>query len=333
MGVIPDETRRELEEQSAAFGRNGGGPDRAFNYRTLREIAESPIPAPPIQIESICREGEVGILTGPANRLKSRTAAELAIAVASGEPVLQRFKVERPAKALIIQNEIHPGVYDERLIRYAESGAAWTDNLLVVSRQDFRIDADHMIQLDQLMTQEGVTFAVLDPISEMWPLEENFDENRAPDVTAVIERLKELRDRGRTILFVHHDPKDDARRARGSARLIDAPDLRIYLSKANKKGYEVARAKVRIESRTLPPPDEFDVVLGADGRLRHEAASMTDEQTETLDALGRLGSATVADLADALTVEKHSAGGRLRRLAEKGKVASDGGRPTRWRLC
>ena len=333
MGVIPDETLRELEEQGAGFGRNGNGPERIFNYRTLREIAENPIPAPPIQIESICREGEVGILTGPANRLKSRTAAELAIAVASGEPVLQRFKVERPAKALIIQNEIHPGVYDERLLHYGEPGAKWTDNLLVVSRQDFRIDANHMIQLDNLMTQECITFAVLDPISEMWPLDENFDENRAPDVTAVIERLKELRDRGRTILFVHHDPKDDARRARGSARLIDAPDLRIYLSKANKKGYEIARAKVRIESRTLPPPEEFDVVLGADGRMRHEAASMTDEQTETLDALSRLGKASVAELALALGIDKHAVGGRLSRLAQRGKVISEGSRPARWRLC
>jgi predicted HTH transcriptional regulator len=109
--------------------------------------------------------------------------------------------------------------------------------------------------------------------------------------------------------------------------------LRIYLGKANKRGYEVARAKVRIESRTLPPPEEFDVVLGADGRLRHEAASMTDEQTETLDALGRLGRATVAELANAVRIDEHSARGRLRRLADKGKVESDGGRPARWGLA
>ncbi len=332
MAVIPANTLRELQERNSAFGRNGSRQERPFNYRTLREIAENPMPAPPIQIETICREGEVGILTGPANRLKSRTGAEFAVAVASGSPALGKFVVERPGKALIIQNEIHAGVYDERIIRYADLEAGWCENLLVVSRQDFRIDAQHILLLDTLMTQEHITFALLDPISEMWPLDEGFDENRAPDVTVVIERLKALRDKGRTILLVHHDPKDDARRARGSGRLIDAPDLRIYLSKANKKGLEVAPAKVHVESRTLPPPEDFDVVLGNDGKLRHQAASMTDEQTETLDALGRLGRATVAEVAQALSIDEHATRGRLRRLFEKGKAVPDGKRPARWSL-
>lgn len=332
MAVIPDETLRELQERNASFGRNGEHSARLLNYRTLREIVASPVPAPPIQIQSICREGEVGILTGPANRLKSRTAAELAIAVASGKAALDQFQVERPGRALIIQNEIHTGVYDERIVRYADEDSDWHDDLLIVSRQDFRIDAEQMLRLDTLMTQERITFTVLDPISEMWPLDETFDENRAPDVTAVIERLKQLRDKGRTILFVHHDPKDDARRARGSARLIDAPDLRIYLGKANKKGAEMARAKVHIESRTLPPPDDFDVVLGGDGRLHYHEVSLTDEQTETLDVLGRIGRATVTEVAQALGIEEHSARGRLSRLAMNGKVKSDQGRPARWRL-
>lgn len=332
MGVIPAETLERLRAQNASFAENGRRPERSLSYRTLREIAENPMPAPPLQIESICREGEVGILTGPANRLKSRTGAELAVAVASGSPALGKLRVERPGKALIIQNEIHAGVYDERIIRYADLEAEWCDNLLVVSRQDFRIDAEHILLLDNLMTQEQVTFAVLDPISEMWPLEAGFDENRAPDITMVIERLKALRDKGRTIVFVHHDPKDDARRARGSGRLIDAPDLRIYLSRANKKGLEVARAKVHIESRTLPPPEDFDVVLGSDGKLRHQAASMTDEQTETLDVLGRLGRATVAEVATALSIDQHTARGRLKRLLERGKAAPDGERPARWSL-
>ena len=333
MGVIPGAELLDLEQRNAAFGDNGSKPGRPFNYRTLREIADNPLPAPPVQIQSVCREGEVGILTGPANRLKSRTAAELAVAVASGQAVLGKFSVERPGKALIIQNEIHSGVYDERMVRYADEEAAWCDNLLVVSRQSFRIEPESMLALDNLMSQEEITFAVLDPISEMWPLDEHFDENRATDVTLVIERLKQLRDKDRTILFVHHDPKDDARRARGSARLIDAPDLRIYLGRANRKGSEIARAKAHIESRTLPPPDDFDIVLGADGRLHHEDARMTDEQTDTLEALGRMGRATASELAKALMIEEHAARGRLSRLAGLGKVESDGGRPTRWRLA
>jgi RecA-family ATPase len=331
MSVIPAEEMQLLRERNASLSPVEPGAERILSYRTLREIALDPTPCPPLQIEGICREGEVGILTGPANRLKSRIGAELAIAVASGEPALGRFRVLRPGKALIIQNEIHTGVYDERMLRYADDHSTWSDSLLVVSRQGFRIDAENMLRRELLMQEEEITFAVLDPISEMWPLDPGFDENRATDVTIVLERLKELRDKNRTIIFIHHDPKDDARRARGSGRLIDAPDLRIYLSKATKKGVEVARTKVHVESRTMVPPDDFDVLLGLDGRLRHEETSVTDEQAETLDVMRRLGSATVKDLAATLNKEEHAIRSRLDTLKKRGKVTTEGGRPARWR--
>jgi hypothetical protein len=166
----------------------------------------------------------------------------------------------------------------------------------------------------------------------MWPLEPGFDENKATDVTLVLERLKELRDKDRTILFIHHDPKDSERRARGSGRLIDAPDLRIYLSKPNKKGNEIARTKVHVESRTMLPPDDFDVVLGNDARLSHHSASVTDDQAETLDVMSRLGSAPVSAIAEALRIDEHATRGRLNRLKSNGKATSDGGRPARWRV-
>ncbi len=332
MTVIPAEDLEELRQRNALLspGETDGG--RKLQYRTLTEIARDPLPTPPVLIEGICRQGELGILTGPANRLKSRIGAELAVAVASGRPALARFNVLRPGRALIIQNEIHPGVYDERMLQYAKESSAWSDNLLVVSRQDFRIDAANMLRLELLMREEQATFVVLDPISEMWPLEHDFDENKATCVTMVLERLKELRDKDRTILFIHHDPKDDSRRARGSARLIDAPDLRIYLSKSNKKDSEIARTKVRIESRTMLPPDEFDVVLRNDGSLRHEEASVTDEQADTLDVMRRLGSATVKELAQALDKEEHAVRSRLETLKKRGKATSDGKRPLRWRV-
>ncbi len=330
--LIPDgaaEARKEHFVQ--ARSNNGRTPDRQPKYRTLREIAANPVPEPPMQIDGICREGEVGILTGPANRLKSRMGAELAISIASGLPAFGRFTVQRPGKALIVQNEIHTGVFDRRMIARAGPEADWWDRLLVISRQNFRIDSENMLQLDTLMTQEHITFLLLDPMSEMWPGGRVFDENRASDVTEVIDRLKELRDKGRTIIFVHHDPKDRERRARGSGRLIDAPDLRIFLKAVDRQGTETARARVHIESRTMPPPDDFDITLGHEGRLHHEPAGLTDDQEETLDALKGLDRPTTAEFAGALGVETHAALGRLKRLKKRGKVASEGTKPFRWR--
>lgn len=309
---------------------DGSQADRPFNYRTLTEIAENPIPAPPIQIEGLCRQGEVYILTGPYDGLKSTTIAELAACVASGRPVFGRFNVLRPGKALIVQNEIHPGVYDERMMRHADLDANWMDNLLLISREDFRIDEQSMLLLDNIIAQEQLTFIGLDPLSEMYPDDQGFDENNPTQITALLNRLKVVRDKNITIGFAHHDPKNTERRARGSGRLMDAPDLRILMSPTGKKGFEIARAKVIIRSRTLPRPDDFDIVLGSDRRLRYEIASLTDEQEQTLDVVRRLANGTTQDVAAALGVDYNTAYSRLTRLRAKGKAKSNDSRPARW---
>lgn len=320
--------RLEQVRDEFEFGNNGGR-RRPFNYRYLSEVLADPIPAPPLQIEGLCREGELFILTGPADSLKSRTITEAAIAVASGAPLFGHFRILRPGKALIVQNEIHAGVFDERLLRYADPKADWLDNLIVVSRQDFRIDEQSMRFLDNIIATEKITFVSLDPLSEMYPDEDRFDENRSEPMTEMLNRLKAVRDRNITIGFAHHDPKDRERRARGSGRLIDAPDLRIFMSPASRRGLEVARVRVNIRSRTLIPPDDFDLVLGNDGRLRHEQATLTDEQEETLDVVRRLGRPTTQEVADALGIERTAAYHRLDRLRQRGKVKASGS-PQRW---
>ena len=327
--VIPDDVLQELHASNAAFSPNGSKGSRPFGYRYLSEIIADPIPAPPILMEGLCRQGELFILTGPADRLKSTSIMEMAACVASGEPLFGHFKMLRPGKALIVQNEIHPGVYDERLLRYARDGD-WHHNLLIISRADFRIDEQSMMFLDSIIKAENLTFVGLDPLSEMYPDDARFDENKANCMTEMLNRLKAVRDRNITIGFAHHDPKDTERRARGSGRLIDAPDLRIFLGRANKKGLEIARARVEVKSRTLVPPDEFDIVLGNDGRLRYESASLTDEQDETLEVVRRLGRPTTDEVQKTLGMEYEAVYGRLSRLRDKGKVKSEGSRPTKW---
>ncbi len=141
------------------------------------------------------------ILTGPYDALKSTAIAELAVCVASGRSVFGRFNVLRPGKALIIQNEIHPGVYDERMMRHADLDANWMDNLLLISREDFRIDEHSMLLLDNIIAQEQLTFIALDPLSEMYPDDQGFDENNPTQMTALLNRLKVVRDKDITIGF------------------------------------------------------------------------------------------------------------------------------------
>ena len=306
-----------------AHGDNGSSPARPFKYRTLAEIAASPIPAPPVLMESWFLQADMAIATGPYDSLKSRLGAEIAVSIASGNSLLGRFAVPKRGPVILIQNEIHPGVYDKRLLAYTDLHADWLDNLFVISRAGFRIQPDDMLRLEMIMKKEAVKAVVIDPLSESYPLDPNFDENKSTCVTEMLELLKATRDRRKSlVLYVHHNPKDELRRARGSGRLMDAPDVRIEMHGVDAKAGEVARSRVKIRSRNIIAPPAFDVVCGNDGRLRY-GAPMRPAQDEVLDAIRRMGSATPKEIAKATDKTDSAVNNLLQELAKHQRVFRD----------
>ncbi|MBT9165309.1 MAG: Regulatory protein RepA [candidate division WS2 bacterium] len=64
------------------------------------------------------------------------------------------------------------------------------------------------------------------------------DENDSKDMALIMSRLKELRDKGFTIILLHHTPKGNERTYRGSGSIFDLSDHVLSLHKVRKGNYE-----------------------------------------------------------------------------------------------
>ena len=92
------------------------------------------------------------------------------------------------------------------------------------------------------------------------------DENSSKDMAFVMSRLKELRERGFTILLIHHSPKADDRTYKGSTAISDLSDHTLHLEKVR-----------GIDSDIVVNDDEDDTLplrLGPRGKTRYERFSI-----------------------------------------------------------
>ena len=64
---------------------------------------------------------------------------------------------------------------------------------------------------------------------------QNKDENSSQDMGLVMDRTKELRDLGFTIIILHHTPKNSDRVSKGSTAIVDLSDHIIGFHKVKKK--------------------------------------------------------------------------------------------------
>jgi len=64
------------------------------------------------------------------------------------------------------------------------------------------------------------------------------DENNSQDMAAIMVKLKELRDKGFTILLLHHTPKGNDQTYKGSTAILDLADHVLSLHKVKKNNLE-----------------------------------------------------------------------------------------------
>ena len=217
-----------VEEFLAKQLERRGQPGRVLEFLPLDYLKDYPPRARPVAIEGILRVGDLAIITGSYDTFKSSFALELAYALATGDDFLARFPVKHRLRMGVLQTEIDPGAYADRLQVFIR-----TPDLLVSS--DLYFDFDRLGELAQAIDDLALDGVVLDPLGQMWPSYarngEPFSENAKTHVAPLMKALKSMH---RTIILVHHDPKpgQGARnRASGSSALLNDPDARIFLDR------------------------------------------------------------------------------------------------------
>jgi hypothetical protein len=89
------------------------------------------------------------------------------------------------------------------------------------------------------------------------------DENSSRHMAFIMTRLKELRDRGFTIVLIHHSPKGDEKTYKGSTAIVDQCDHVLSLDRVNGGGQEIDGEDWKLPLR-----------LGVRGKTRYEPFSM-----------------------------------------------------------
>ena len=239
-------------------------------FRSFRQIHDAPIAPPKVAIEGLCHTDDLVIVTGGWDSFKSTFGAELAWSLASGDPFLGHFEVRQTLKMGIIQVEIHPGSYDERVNIAHPTRERAHDNILVASIPGWTLtDYDGLVDAIDELDLEGI---ILDPVGRMWPARSpggysDFNENANEHVSPLLSSLKIL---GRLVVIIHHDPKDQQGfkgRARGSSALLNDPDVRIMLDREEGDEEVSNVVKVRVRNRLQKPAKPFKALFSK-GRLR-----------------------------------------------------------------
>lgn len=245
-------------------------------------------------IEQLWASEAVGIIGGAPKCCKTYLALEIALAVASGQPCLGRFRVQEPGPVLLFAAEDAPLQLRARLLGLSRARGADFQSLPVflILAQQLRLDLSHdLVRLSEAIEKHQPRLLILDPFVRLHRL----DENSAMEVSALLADLRMLQRRFRlAVLLVHHTRKANGEASgqtlRGSSDLHAWGDSNLYLRRSQDQ------LKLTIEHRAARAPETMVLTLVGDEAAHLELTAATPEPStaagsnlpsEVLDILRR----------------------------------------------
>ena len=283
------------------------------------------------QVEGMIRHPSVTLIAGPAKTYKSFLAQEMAIAVATGSEMFQRFGVYEPRNVVYIQDESSRRAVRSRF-RSLMNGRGMPpfmvkDSLFTITNQNFQLDdPEHIRRLVvEAIEVHNPELIILDPLAEM----HNANENDSREIRPVLRAMKEIRDRYQiSVVVLHHNNKNPeytnpADSIRGSTAIWASMDGGIFLSSTKDDNQK----KVVVELKEGGQVDPFFFVLdGTDDGLTFDVIPVDKVQqrgvsdSDIVSCVNRLGWSTIDDLANELPVSKRTLQPRLNALAGRNEI-------------
>src|SRR5215472_1492292 len=202
----------------------------------------------------------VGIIGGEPKCGKSFLALDLAVAVASGTPCLQRFPTRASGAVLLYAAEDAWHIVRQRLKGIAcAAGITFESlNIYVITVPTLRLDrAEHQQALQATVAHLLPKLLVLDPFVRLHAI----DENVAGEVAPLLGFLRSLqRDHRTAVALVHHARKGagherGGQALRGSSELHAWGDSNLYLRRSGQNLY------LAVEHRAAPGIDSLQLTL------------------------------------------------------------------------
>ena len=223
------------------------------------------LPVPPQNrwlIEPLWFKGGVGILGGHAKVCKTHLAAEMAIAVASGQNALGMLPVTSSGPVLFYGAEDALPMLRGRFEDLANARDLSLDNIPLFLLDVPVLSLDRQSDLHRLraaVKHIEPRLLVLDPLVRIARL----DENSAADVSGLLGSLRAMqRDFDLAVLLVHHARKSKAQNPgqalRGSSDISAWSDTNLYLSRKKQQ------LTLQVEHRFAAPPPPLMLKLSTE---------------------------------------------------------------------
>jgi len=220
----------------------------------------------PWLIERLWSAGAVGIVSGPPKALKTWTALEMAISVATGLPCLSTFPVHRSGPVLLYAAEEPMPALHSRLHALARNHALDLDQV------DIRVIAADSLRLDRGEDREKLTATVkfhrpvlliLDPLIRLHAL----DENQSGPMAELLGYFRSLqRSTGTAIAIIHHSRKHAGSSAAPGQSLRGSSDLYAFVDSLVSLERRRDQVTLSAEHRSAPGlgPLPLELVPAAD---------------------------------------------------------------------
>lgn len=205
-------------------------------------------------IEDLIPEASITTVIGPAGFGKSTVCLNIANAVDRGLSLFGRATVQKHVYVLDFENPLAVDV--ERARSLDLSGVLFWHTSAEVPPP--RIDSPEFEAYKRL--PPGLL------IVDGHRASQRGDENSSKDTGLVMERWKQLRDLGFTIILIHHTQKANAEVFRGSQALIDQADHCLYFYPVRQPGSE--------DPVDAEDPDNMTYFLGTKDKTRFKACKV-----------------------------------------------------------
>lgn len=225
----------------------------------LADLPPDPPEQTPWLISQLWAAEAVGIIGGAPKCCKTYLALEMALAVASGNPCLERFAVPQPGPVLIYAAEDSPFHVRARLLGLACARGIDFRSLpiFLILAEQLRLDLEiDRHRLARAIEKHQPRLLILDPFVRLHRL----DENSAMEVSALLADLRALQRRFHlAVLLVHHTRKTNSEASgqtlRGSSDLHAWGDSNLYLRRTQDQ------IILAVEHRAARAPDPFALTL------------------------------------------------------------------------
>jgi len=203
---------------------------------TLADIHQLEVELPPPVIDGLLDDRDSLLLTGPGGLGKSLTGLAVALAVAGGRRLFNRFDIPKARPVLLVQSENGTKATKARIRALLEASPDRTEQATTsealkritttMRGNDCRLSGDlknsgFQRELRRMLEQTGAGLLVLDPLISF----HHCDENDNVSMRAVLDDLTSLAsENGAAVLVVHHHGKSEhtgANQSRGATSIID----------------------------------------------------------------------------------------------------------------